>query len=93
MKIKISQEHANQIDNMVVNTKPGELLEFGQIAHAVFGNTASGGKVGEYIFENRHRLPGWWRVTNSGGHPPADDEAIILLKQEGHQIRNGIIIQ
>jgi len=93
MKIPITNTHANQIDGIVSSTKRGQIIEFGRdIGLPVFGNTAAGAVAGGYIFENRDRLPGWWRVVNSGGHPVADDEAISRLKSEGHTLRNGKII-
>lgn len=92
MKIEITETHANQIDELIINSKPSELLEFGDIGLIVFGKKCAGGIVGGYIFDNRHRLPGWWRVVNWDGHPVADEEAISHLKAEGHQIRNGSIM-
>ena len=92
MKIKITETHASQIDELVTNSKPGELLEFGDIGLIVFGKKGAGGIVGGYIFDNRHRLPGWWRVVNWSGHPVADVNAITYLSSEGHQLRNGSII-
>jgi len=91
-KIKITNNHANEIDELVTSTLSGELTEFGDISLAVFGNTAAGGKVGEYIYENRHRLSGWWRVVNFDGHPVADAEALTLLANEGHIVRNGVVV-
>lgn len=91
--MKISIANANKIDSIVSNTKWGQIIEFGKnIGLPVFGKTAAGATVGKYIFENRHRLPGWWRVVNSGSHPVADDEAIFRLKSEGHKLHNGKII-
>lgn len=90
--MKITDSHARQIDDLVTNTKSGELLEFGDIGLIAFGKKATGGIVGAYIFENRKRLSGWWRIVNWDGHPVADEEAISLLKAEGHQIRNGSIM-
>jgi alkylated DNA nucleotide flippase Atl1 len=92
MKPKITQENATMIDSIVAKIKHGELLEFGDIANDVFGNRAAGGVVGEYIFQNRNKLCNWPRVVNSGGHPVADEEALKQLKDEGHQIRNGSIV-
>ena len=62
--MKITETHASHIDELVTNSKPGELLEFGDIGLIVFGKKGAGGIVGGYIFDNRHRLPGWWRVVN-----------------------------
>ncbi len=92
MKIEITKTHANQIDELVINSKPGELLEFGDIGLIVFGKKGVGGIVGRYIFDNRGRLPGWWRIVNRSGHPVADVDAITQLSCEGHQLRNGSII-
>ena len=92
MKFKINETHARLIDELVNNTKPGELLEFGDIGFMVFGKKRAGGTVGGYIFENRQRLSGWWRVVNWSGHPVADEDAINLLISEGHQLRNGGIV-
>lgn len=93
MNFSITKTHANQIDRIVCSIKWGQIIEFGKdIGLPVFGKTAAGATVGKYIFENRHRLPGWWRVVNSGSHPVADDEAISRLKSEGHKFHNGKII-
>ena len=88
----ISSTYAKHIDLIVTSTNPGQIIEFGKdIALQVYGKIQAGGVVGKYIYENRYRLHGWWRVVNSGGHPVADDEAISLLKAEGHTIHNGTI--
>jgi alkylated DNA nucleotide flippase Atl1 len=90
-KFVLTQLHASQIDTYVLGIGRGQTAEFGDIGLAVFGNRYAGGAVGGYVYRNRFRLNGWWRVVNRGNHPVADDVAIRNLKAEGHSLVNGVL--
>ena len=91
--IQLTQSHKTQIDNIVICTKWGETVEFGDISQLIWGHRNGGAAVGGYIAaqRNRQNYP-WWRVVNRDGHPVADDYAIVCLRKERHQLRNGIIV-
>ena len=91
--IELSLENKKHVDDIIISTKWGETIEFGDISFFLWGHRNGGATVGSYICTQKHRqnYP-WWRVLNRDGHPIADDVAIINLKNEGHQIPYSVIV-
>ncbi|MEK4259406.1 MULTISPECIES: hypothetical protein [unclassified Paenibacillus] len=91
--MKLTDENTNRIDNIIINTKWGEIIQFGDIGETIWQKRNCGSVVGKYLFSQRGRenYP-WWRVVNYGNHPVADIKAISQLIKEGHKIHNGKII-
>lgn len=86
----LTPANQNAVDAIVLNIPYGSTKTFGEISTLVFGHSYGAAAIGSYIFTQRvkNSYP-YWRVTNRGSHPVADDFAIRKLVFEGHIIRNG----
>ena len=89
----MSENDTKNIDTIITNLKPGEIITFKEISETIFHNKHWSSAIGRYIHKQRERenYP-YWRVVNSGNHPVADRKAISELENEGHKIENGRII-
>lgn len=91
MKLEVTPVVEQVIMFAIQRTEEG-LTTFGDIATDVYGSTAAGGIVGKIVFENRDKIPYWYRIVNRGNHPVADIEALSRLMSEGYVLHNGSIV-